>query len=276
MTAVSCKRAASVSLVALLLFTGCSLLRDLDELEPGPGAADAATSTRDAPVPRGTCPDAMVERRFDDVTRFCIDRFETTMGEYKAFLDQDAGMLPAERCAGNLSLDPAEPGQNCSSATFDPVRFKTLPVVCVDQCDAQTYCRARGARLCGGKGGATLLKRERNTPSADEWFLACSGGSRPFSGGPEATGCVFSPDAGRTAPEPAASVGCTTPEGVEHLSGNVGEWTNDCERPETDCVIRGGNLGDATPAALRCDAEDLKRPASFRSPVIGFRCCSDL
>jgi formylglycine-generating enzyme len=271
-----------ITLGALLL-GACSLIRDLDELEPGPdastGSSDSAIDVKADSV-GAACPAEMVEQRFEDGVRFCIDRTEVTQGAYATFLLQDAGAaLPTTDCQGNASLRPDEPiGDGGCASTFEPVARAALPVVCVDHCDALTYCKWRGARLCDGKAGARLDQNAVNQVTVDEWFVACSGAKRRFASGESPAGCVFS----RAAPEPVTSPGCATPENVLHLSGNVSEWTGTCGDggggggTGVRCLARGGSFADGV-QELGCafDGIGLRVP-SARAATIGFRCCRNL
>jgi formylglycine-generating enzyme len=259
----------------------CTFVRDLDELEPGPAAADASSDAAavdgaggDA---GGRCPSGMADEQLADGTRFCIDRTEVSQEAYARFLAADAGPRP-DGCEGNASLDPGAPepegGERCAEV-FDPVGHGTLPVVCVDHCDARAYCQWRGARLCGGKRGGSLDATGLDQPSQDEWFVACAGAGRAFATGADVGGCVF----GRQGPEPVGSRGCTTPEQVEHLSGNVREWTSTCRSAaggEASCLVRGGGFAAMAPKELRCaHDEGDRRPATTRALAVGFRCCRD-
>lgn len=265
--------------LALLLLVGpgaCSLARDLDELEASSAAPDGGRSdAREASS--AACPAEMVEERFADGTRFCIDRTEVTQQAYATFLTQDAGASPPG-CATNTSLRPDEPAADVKcSALFDPATNGTMPVVCVDHCDAATYCSSRGARLCGGKGGGNLDPADTNNPSSDEWFVACAGTGRSFAPGDDPAGCAV----GQAVPDPAASATCATPEGVQHLSGNVAEWTGTCgvdTGGEARCLQRGGSIADTAAKDLRCAraAGEGIRLRTARLGFIGFRCCSDL
>jgi formylglycine-generating enzyme required for sulfatase activity len=257
---------AGVAVAGLL--AACSLIRDLDELEPGAGDAGASDARR------GACPTGMVEEHFADDAGFCIDRTEVTQEAYATFLAQDAG-APPKGCETNTSLRPDEVGADCGTF-FDAVTLGTLPVVCVDHCDATTYCRWRGARLCGAKGGRNLEQTAVNHRDQDEWFVACSGDRRTFPTGDTAGGCVVA----QKAPEPAASAGCATPEEVLHLSGNVAEWTATCGAGESRCLARGGSFGDSLATDIRCEHATgdggAVRPRATRMRTIGFRCCRDL
>lgn len=265
--------------ISSLLLAGaaaCSLVRDLDELEPEPVSADGGRRDATAESSGAACPAEMVEQRFADGTRFCIDRTEVTQQAYATFLDQDAGpLLPG--CAANTSLRPDEPAADVKcTAVFDPATNGAMPVVCVDHCDAVTYCRWRGARLCGGRGGGNLDQAAINQAAQDEWFLACAGAGRSFAPGGDPAGCVF----GRAAPEPAASTTCMTPEGVQHLSGNIGEWTATCGTAtsgEVRCLERGGSIADTAAKELRCEhsAGEGTRARTARLGYVGFRCCRD-
>ena len=279
--------------LVLAAVAACSLVRDLDELDPDARALPDAASAGAAAPPdaeaeaedvstdaSASCPSEMIEQRFGDGTRFCIDRTEVTQAAYAVFLAQDAGPPVIEGCAQNTSFHPdenARDGGPCASA-YDPVDGGDFPVVCVDHCDAATYCAWRGVHLCGDKVGRVLEPAGLNAPDRDEWFVACSGTTRRFAPGDDLAGCVH----GASAPGPATAPGCSTPDGVLHLSGNVAEWTAACgmiRTGELRCLVRGGSFADPLAEELECayvEASTPIRARNHRSVTVGFRCCKDL
>jgi len=60
-------------------------------------------------------------------------------------------------------------GTNAPCPAFDPYGMPGKPVVCVDWCDAFSYCAWVGKRLCRD-GSADEL------PEVSEWRLACGSG----------------------------------------------------------------------------------------------------
>jgi len=286
MTASSARRAALLVALASSALFACSLLRDLDELEGrAPPTSDGGDATSDAATPDGTvsidggtepCPPDMVEGRVAGGARFCIDRSEVTQEAYEKFLGAKNVVAP-QGCDSNSSYRPDEPepdGGRCDTS-YDPSAKATMPVVCVDHCDATAYCAWRGRRLCSTPGGGRLEAAAVNDPALDEWFVACAGAPpRTYATGQTAGNCVFA----RANAEPATSPGCATPEGVNHLSGNVNEWTDICSAGRASCLIRGGAFPGAE-AAIACahtGAGDTgPKPRTARSVVTGFRCCQN-
>jgi formylglycine-generating enzyme required for sulfatase activity len=295
------------------LALGCSLLRPLDELEePEPTevalAASGASCERDGECSRDEgrcleeqhlcqpCPEGMQQVSFGDGLAFCIDRFETTQGEYNQFLS-DLLLQPTldlqepELCPATESFEPGG-GADCLSA-YDRGGDPALPMVCVDLCDAMAYCNSRGKRLCGGRGGVPLDRTREtvNKPNDDEWLAACMGREGrmyPYGDVYEQGRCNV--DSEHVEPG-AAFRECETPEHVRHLSGNVAEWVlvcnDDRDHAEVHCLVRGGEHGSRNPERASCELVDLKgagraagspppalAPADV-SPGVGIRCCMD-
>ncbi len=204
---------------------------------------------------------------------FCVDRQEVTNYDYEAFLEVldergvDEPALEALGCSENKTLTP--PG-SCSGA-FRHWGASDLPVVCVDYCDAATFCHQRGKRLCGDVGdqGAT----ESNDPTS-EWENACAGpAKRTFSSAmdlaEECNGAETSSDRLRARTELSSCESSIS--GVWNLSGNAMEWTRECT--DGECRVRGGSYRD-DPSGLRCSAS-VPREKDFVSDELGFRCCAD-
>lgn len=274
--------------------------------------APSATAN-DGAVVRSHCPSGgskgadLVRVGWTDGVAFCIDSTEVTNAEYRAFLDAavDLASQP-DQCRGwNLSFQPAAPtvkgtnGPACPA--FDPVSRANLPVVCVDWCDADAYCRWAGKRLCGRPGGGGVL--DPTDAHGDEWVIACTGDQArryPYDNGPVVARCVDRryPQAGpdvRPVKEATACEGGVA--GVFDMSGNAWEWTNDCTStgtaPGTTTGTTAGTTAGTTPGTAGSDA-CLPRGGSFSSDVTaascfdtapfhrddvagdtGFRCCVD-
>lgn len=163
---------------------GCALFTELDGFDCGAdGCQDASateTSTEasvdatadtgagvDANVDAGRCPEGRGPKMIVAGT-FCIDSTEVTNAQYGAFLDDafafDAGPPPAV-CA---NVPTHLPG-----CAYDPVGRANRPVRCVSWCDAWTFCKWSGKRLCGRIGGGPLTTSAR-WPRARETTRASS------------------------------------------------------------------------------------------------------
>jgi formylglycine-generating enzyme required for sulfatase activity len=115
----------------------------------------------------------MVEIASPDGGRYRIDRTEVTRAAYARWLragpslDDQIGI-----CVDwNASFVPAcawPPGADDGG----------LPVTCVDWCDAFTYCRASGKRLCGALGGGPARFGSSAAPGQGQWGNACSSGGK--------------------------------------------------------------------------------------------------
>jgi formylglycine-generating enzyme required for sulfatase activity len=203
---------------------------------------------------------------------FWIDKTEVSNADYKAFLDAEkskAGQQPAP-CDWNTSYEPSCPGAAGAGGTG--VADDQLPVVCVDQCDAQAFCAWDGGkRLCA----TSAFKSDTN----NEWLLACAGdGLRSYSYGNSADSqlCNGSDGAGKGSPlDVGALSGCATPQGVLDLSGNVSEWLDDCQptkNQDDECVYRGGSY-KISAVSDKCD-KLVTQTRDHAAPDLGFRCCA--
>jgi formylglycine-generating enzyme required for sulfatase activity len=287
----------TITLLAALVALGCTEGQDVARL--GADAAGDTDAGVDVHVPQ-KCPGGMI-----DVGPLCIDATEVTRGAYAAFL---AGPRPTPRaeCTWNSDFGPAlEPGTgiNCDADNVDLTTHPDLPVVCIDWCDADAFCRSAGKQLCGAIGGGPDayddLPKE-NDPTRSQWYLACAGeekraypyGDTYVRGACRDLSISFGDGGTRTAPV-GSTIGCHGPVGTPNaavfdLSGNVAEWVDACQ-PGTDsaelksCMARGGYfVNDDAPDAgdagrlLGCEipnANWIKQPRSHADDHIGFRCC---
>jgi formylglycine-generating enzyme required for sulfatase activity len=198
---------------------------------------------------------------------FAIDRYEVTVGEFRAFVAETKRRTSAE--------EAGRPREETWRADAVGSRFDH-PVRWVSWYDADAYCRWRGKRL----------------PTEAEWERAArgpeaqrqqevAGGVFPWVGG-------FDPTAVHSG-EPSA-VGLhtrnRTAEGVYDMAGNVWEWVLDWYRPDAytrgdvvdpqgpesgdQKVVRGGSFTNP-PADLRTTRR-LKVDPPAVAGDIGFRC----
>ena len=219
---------------------------------------------------------------------FCIDSTEVTNAQYAQFLAANvAATGQDERCGWNQSYQPAEKATNgppCS--TFDPTARPDHPVVCVDWCDAQAYCHWAGKRLCESPGGGSV--GDWTVANASEWVIACSGDqltNRPYPYGmtAEPGRCV---DEQYPAPMPSLQPVKTAlmceggVPGLFDMSGNAGEWHNNCaakagdaKGDSDDCPPLGGSFA-SKPSDSSCTASTPFLRGQVAGDV-GFRCCAD-
>lgn len=187
--------------------------------------------------------------------------------------------------------DPEEQIRICSDwkVTFVPAcdwppgpDDGSLPVTCVDWCDAFTYCRAIGKRLCGGVGGGPARFGSSADPVLSQWGNACSsGGKHEYAFGPtfdavRCNGAAY----GKGTVIPVGSLStCRSPEpgyaDIHDLNGNVWEWEDACHTRtgmNDACNIRGGSYYNDG-RHQRCASAGVAMRYSY-SRGIGFRCCS--
>jgi formylglycine-generating enzyme len=262
---------------------------------------DAGASTQPivdggtAACPEGTRGAEMVLVPFPDGTTYCIDKWPTTVGEYRAFLaDKDSLSsmpIPPQPCSANGAWVPATEGEftNCTAELWGPNVDPANTMQCVDWCAATRYCAWAGKRLCAGPHGAgptqppdpatgqdPLLAQ----PAYNEWVNACSAAGTltyPYGDSYETTRCQ-----GRLADSVANHPECRGPAGtpfneVVGMTGLVIQWTGLCYDASVvgSCVIGGTSGGEANTApSQRCDA--IRALGRHSGGVgLGIRCCSD-
>jgi formylglycine-generating enzyme required for sulfatase activity len=238
------------------------------------------------------------------VSAFSLDRYEVTVGRFRAFVEAGGGTRehPPPEGAGQNPLLPEsgwrpewndrlpvnraalEEELGCT----DRYRFWTeqrgphefRPINCVRWYVAFAFCAWDGGRL----------------PTEAEWTFAAVGGDeqRLYPWGrdeptPEraAYDCVADgdPTCAFTDVVPVGSLAAGVGRwGQADLAGNVSEWILDSEDPyqvpcsdcaslndvPTDRVIRGGNFGDP-PEYLRTDSRGGLAPTLYSSDI-GIRC----
>ncbi len=218
----------------------------------------------------GTCPDSMT---IDVDGVFSIDAFEVTKGEYALFMDADIRLdEQPSYCDWNVAYRPVSewPPQEGD---------QDFPVVFVDWCDAYAYCKWAGKQLCGSLGGGPGVYANAADPAVSQWYYACSNGGRqvfPYGNVFSDTSCNGEGQAG-SATFPTGSL--ATCEGgiggVFDMSGNVFEWTDECNASDDRqnlCRRRGGGFFSEE-SLLRCGGAAAKS-RDYVSESLGFRCCS--
>ena len=211
---------------------------------------------------------------------YSIDATEVTKGQYDLWL----GTKPAL---------PASTDRNCSYVTtyaeqasggtlFTGTDAAHHPVANVDWCDAYTYCKGVGKRLCGAIGGGTNAYASYADATLSQWYRACSSGGAdtyPYGNTYQATYCD-GVDYGTSQTVAVGSLtSCVTSAtgyaGAYDLSGNVWEWEDSCSGTgqSAGCRFRGGAFGGYS-SYLPCSFGDYAYARSGVNNGLGFRCCS--
>ncbi|MES1171922.1 MAG: SUMF1/EgtB/PvdO family nonheme iron enzyme [Bacteroidota bacterium] len=256
--------------------------------EPDGGAPDAD----EGGVTLSHCPGSadgvhgpdLTRVRWSDGIAFCIDATEVTNAQYSEFLAaKPAAGTQSARCTWNQSFTPATKSTNGPACPpFDAAARKDHPVVCVDWCDADAYCRWAGKRLCQTPGGGTV--KNWTGKNASEWVIACTADAArnyPYGTAPEMGRCVDRAYPSTTPglqPVKAAAMCEGGVPGLFDASGNAWEWQDDCAEQSTDgrgdaCSPLGGSFSSETP-----NAACISGAPFFREQVAGdtgFRCCAD-
>lgn len=268
------RRGWQLLVFAPLACAACGAFFDLSKLgaeadlvEGGADAADADAESHPDEDSSAPCVDAGVP--MVRIGAYCIDATEVTQGEYEAFLartDGGASAPAAPECGDDGDRVPKEswhPGD---------AFFRKFPVMGVSYCDAWSYCRAAGKRLCGRRGGGALASADVANAETSEWYRACSkAGTKIYPYGDESVNNACATDNSVRPVGQGCEGGYT---GIFDMVGNAGEWIDACdaEFQGTElCVMQGGH---PTETLARCTTHRLLgRHAKF--PFAGIRCCAD-
>lgn len=147
----------------------------------------------------------------------------------------------------------------------------------MDWCDAHAYCKWAGKRLCAGTWGS------EGNASLNEWYNACSkGGTQtyPYPGSSYQPNACNGNEHGVIATLPVGSLsGCEGGyPGIYDMSGNVYEWTGECDGSTGSgdtCIDPGGSYYTSQ-TAMTCVATFGKSPRNYIQSAQGFRCCADV
>jgi formylglycine-generating enzyme required for sulfatase activity len=206
-----------------------------------------------------TLDDAKPEREIK-LSAFAIDRYEVTVGEFRAFVKATNHKTNAEQ--EGKAREATWRNDDYGSRFDTPVRF-------VSWWDADKYCRWKGKRL----------------PTEAEWERAARGtDGRRFAWGNNFDEANLSRNDTSRVGIIAVNV---SPVGAFDLTGNVWEWVNDWYKPDAyglpnsadnprgpdtadERVIRGGSFTNM-PDDLRVTKRIKNNPNSYHRDV-GFRC----
>lgn len=269
---------------------GCALFTDLEGFDCGAdGCQDAGSSsdtspttdatttdvqpttdagTSDADAEAGRCPEGRGPKMIVAGT-FCIDSTEVTIAQYAAFVDDvakfDAGP-PPEICSSSANRLPG--------CDYDPQGKPGFPVRCVSWCQAWSFCKWSGKRLCGKIGGGSLGNQSSTDPAISEWMAACTrNGQQAY-----AYGTVSDPT---KCPgdniQPHVAGGIATCQGgypgLFDMNGNVEEWEDAC-RPLDGGLICEKRGNDFASGNGKCD-QAFGESVFEDNPDTGIRCCAD-
>lgn len=211
----------------------------------------------------------------------CIDPYEISNAQYNDAFLADGPSLSGQPtgCSGNTNYTP--PGSfecqwNAST---------TVPVRCVDWCDAYAFCAHVGKRLCGAFGSNPTPLGGLADHTQSEWFNVCSeGGTQAYVFGNSYSTALWNTCNGLENNASVVPSGSMTScqcsgayAGVFDLNGNLREWENACNG-SNQCASRGGGHQDTgdpgSGERMRCDSAVLV-PRLEQSEYRGFRCCAD-
>jgi formylglycine-generating enzyme required for sulfatase activity len=244
------------------------------------GVAGDAADTGSSPEASTGCPSGAGPVMID-AGGICVDSTEVTVGQYAAFLaavDGGATVEVSPSCPSGASFVPGGAGGGDWPQSPD-----TLPVDDVTWCDAWSFCKWAGKRLCGAIGGGAFTSAPTNgaNPAISQWYAACSrAGSNLYP-----YGSTYEPSSCNGAGSGLTNVGSLSScvggyAGIFDMSGNVSEWEDNCDDAgaNANCYLRGGSYqatGKGHPEWLECSSmtEYIPRSSPPYSDV-GFRCCA--
>jgi len=288
------------SVVGGALAAGCGGKTDATGTDAGAGGASGHGGAGGGTV-HAPCPTDMVRVGWSAGVAFCIDSTEVTNAQYQAFLTAAATKPPTQNtsCQWNTSLAPQTTTAGCP--TFDPAGRASFPVVCVNWCDADAYCRSVDKYLCragsldGNNAGPVTMPL---ASGGSQWIIACTNDGKltyPYGTMGMPGVCVDKKFVSTTAGvQPVMSAtGCEGGvAGLYDMSGNASEWQDDCVASATtpavatdlgkndECDTYGGAASsDYTDTSCAAATSTTDTAAHFtRSQVAadnGFRCCAD-
>lgn len=223
---------------------------------------------------------------------FCIDSTETTIRQYRAFLQAEFPFSnQPSYCAWNQSYDSWHP--EYGGAGRHPPAPDDYPTNSLDWCDAYSYCAWAGKRLCGKIGGGHLVNENPDSlielhPLDGEWTYACSaGGTRtyPYGNVYDPTACVNQgyegdpnfnkyTDIPRPIHEAKKCVGGFP--GLYDMGGNATEWVDESDKVtgKSDFVVSFGGYWASDAMEARCVVR-LPGTRDVAYGATGIRCCKD-
>jgi formylglycine-generating enzyme required for sulfatase activity len=201
---------------------------------------------------------------------FAIDRTETTIGAFRAFIEARRVTTAAERDGGGFEFAGGwirRPGWSWATP-FGRPGADDEPAVHVSWQEASDYCAGIGGRL----------------PTLDEWQRAAHTEMRanpsdgfvrgrsyayPVGDSPEGMNAAAADPWPRHAPAGGTRRGVN---GLQEMGANVWEWLAD---RRGDSALTAGGSWWYGPDKARADAAQWK-PADFYAVYVGFRCVYDL
>ncbi len=214
---------------------------------------------------------------------FCIDPYEVTQGQFNAYLNDSNRVfdVPAVCTAEKLGTVPSP----------QPVSGKdNLPVANITWCDAWSYCKWAGKRLCSAIGHADAGHAADDDLITNEWVYACVNGqlddSYPYGNVYQRGTCNILDDGGPSGvlASPGAYANC---HGIGagfgqifDMSGNVAEmddWATDYVDSPDASASRVHTRGGAFDYNFLQKCQDRFPHAVFQTFAdVGFRCCADV